>query len=233
MRARLPLFWLLVAVTLGPGCSPKSGATGKPAEARPGRDFAADFRDCVKVEGMPTRVEHSAITKCLVDRFGWTIDQADRGADFIIQAFARTIDSIQAAVLDSIRRDTLAQRARELEARRDRWERQVTAAKTAWIGDLTTRMYYPTWPTCEAVKTIPPQDRQVFKSSNEADANGYRLNGYAGCGLAPPSWPGTISQDRRRQTADSAEADRQQAIMDSQAVDRARRQLQRTAPLRP
>lgn len=67
-----------------------------------GRDFVADFEACAKLEGEPTRYEHSAVTKCLVDRYGWPLDMADRRADSMVTAFYQRVDSLQKTVDDSI-----------------------------------------------------------------------------------------------------------------------------------
>lgn len=68
------------------------------------KDLASNFFDCVKTEGNPTRSDHSAITKCLVERFGWPVVQADRGADSIVSAYFVSLDSAQHALEDSMLR---------------------------------------------------------------------------------------------------------------------------------
>jgi len=161
-------------------------------------DFTAHFDACVKLEGMPGRYEHAVITKCLVDRYGWGIEEADVRARATIAVFYHRLDSMEQAIKDSVRQAEFAwQQHQDSVAAAERTRRAAAVAAaaratrlkygtTSWVGDRASRIYFMNQQYyCLALRQVPEEQRVYFDTRQEAERAGYRLSREAGCRSAP------------------------------------------------
>lgn len=176
MRPSIVALWLLVACREAPPV--------------PARVFSADFEACVKLEGAPEFNDHSKLTKCLVDRFRWTVTQADRGADSTIRLFNQSMDSARSLAEADRRQQEMAwdstqqairQAVASEEARRAKGQRRindsiaVSTGKTSIVGDRETKLYYSNNDVlCKPLRSVPQERRVYFANFLSADAAGYR-----------------------------------------------------------
>jgi hypothetical protein len=139
----------------------------------------------VKLEGEPTRSDHSAITKCLVDRFGWTVASADRATDSAVSVFYVRMDSIEQVVKDSLARAELAWRQTQdsiaQEARRTAFvaELRTRAEVHPWVSSDSTGLFYRR--TCREALRIKGEDRREWSDSTGARAAGFHRSTTPGC----------------------------------------------------
>lgn len=66
------------------------------------------------------------------------------------------------------------------------WEERIASAK--WVEDQSAHVLYRDWPSCKALITVEEVQRVVFRSKEQALAEGYTMNGYSGCGESPPKY---------------------------------------------
>lgn len=171
------------------------------------KDMAADFSRCEKLSVTPNSWNRGELTKCLVDRFGWGIDEASRGADSTIRFWTRYSDSVMAAVKDSVD-STAAVRARMSQlsidsanrawreglarkllqkARRDSIGRAYTDSlmilkgQAMLVADKDGQFYFWNSPLCAPVEHIPEERRAYFLTTEAALTAGFQPSTILNC----------------------------------------------------